>query len=166
MPEIQFDCELGLHEEASQYPEHPCRGWFRTHTYESTDPIVVTKIVGEINTGISESSTFFPVDIELSLDHSEWTKVGETGACGNEGYKPFSVDVDNIKAKFLRFHCVRGYVDGSRGSIYYGEVKKIPPGTIINIPPAGEGGYKVAFPTGTKIIIPPGSKGFILGGIL
>jgi len=118
---IEFDCNKSQHEEAVQYPSHPCWGWFKTHTYEFVEPITITHIAGDINTGPSESSTFFPVEIQLSMDKITWISVGETGAIGNEGYAPFSVNVNNIKAKYLRFYALAGYVDGSKGTITYGE---------------------------------------------
>lgn len=131
MPTIDFDCKDAQHEEASKYPSHPCWGWFKTHTHEFTDPVTVTQITGEIKTGPSESSKFFPVEIQLSEDKTNWILVGETGAKGTERYVPFSVDVPNVLAKYLRFYAKEGYVDGSRGTVYY-EEERIPEGRIID----------------------------------
>ena len=116
--QIEFDCREAQHEESSKYPSHRCWGWFKTHTYEFTEPVTVAQITGEINMGISESSKFFPVEIQLSEDKANWVSVGETGAIGEEGYKPFSVVVNNILAKYLRFYATEGFVDGSRGTVY------------------------------------------------
>ena len=132
MPIIHFDCSEGKHKEANEIYRRNggrsyCWGWSRTHTYEFSDPVIVTRIVGEVNTGPSEAKSLISVDIELSKDGGNWIKVGEVKAKGTEGYKPFDIQVNNITAKYLRFISRNGFVDGSRGSVYYSEVAPIPP---------------------------------------
>ena len=127
MPIIHFDCSEGKHLEAEEIYRRSgnyCWGWSKTHTYEFPDVVTVTRITGKINTGPSEWPGFIKVDIELSEDGQNWIKVGETGAKGTEGYVPFDIQVDNIKAKFLRFKAERFFVDGSQGDVYVAGISK------------------------------------------
>ena len=122
MPTIHFDCKEGKHLEAKEMysrSRNYCWGWSKTHTYQFSDTVNVTKIVGEINTGPREYSTYYRVKVKLSEDGKNWVTVGEKGAKGSEGYVPFSIDVGGVPAKYLRFETVTGYVDGSRGDVYY-----------------------------------------------
>jgi len=139
LPTIHFDCSEGKHKEANEMysrSRNYCWGWSKTHTYVFSEPVIVTRIVGEINTGPSEYSTFFPVAVELSKNGTDWIKVGETGAKGREGYVPFDISVNNVEAKYLRFRALQGFVDGSKGDVYYeAPAPPTPPPTPPEQPP-------------------------------
>jgi len=129
LPTIHFDCREGKHLEAEEIYRRSgsyCWGWSKTHTYQFPNVINVTRIVGEINTGPSEAPVYFEVRVRLSVDNKNWIDVGRIGAKGTEGYVPFSVDVGGIPARYLQFRAVAGYVDGSRGEVYYKERYEMP----------------------------------------
>ena len=127
MDEITFNCDPEA--EADLHPlEGRCCCWLFHHTYDLYKEYTIKKIEGEINTGPSEYPTYYPIDIEVSLDKQNWTKIGQCGAKGTEKYVAFTITT-NAKARYIRFKTQNQTyaIDGSRGTIYIESSTPPPP---------------------------------------
>ncbi len=92
MAEIKLDCSEAQHEEASEYPDHPCWGWMTSHTYPLSKKVIPQSMEGKLRLGPSERTGSGVVHIE-GLTSEGWEKLSRVHGISYNNTTPFDTSL-------------------------------------------------------------------------